>query len=245
MSQSLPDFLDLDQCPCCHRAKPGLKRFPENTSVWRTDNPRTPTEVHTATSDTGSVWPAANQNEQNFWHLFQCVICKDLILVRSPDRDHTSVWTEVGVRTLEIWPKPEFELDVSIDPRVRKYLKQARGSLAQPDGSVMLCASALDIMLTKVGINKTNNNNLASRIRRAAQEHIITDDMAEWAHEIRMVANDSRHPEENAEDLTITDAKQSLEFATVLAELLFVLPARVTRGREQITEAVTTTLQVN
>ena len=46
-------------------------------------------------------------------------------------------------------------------------------------------------------------------------------------------ANDSRHPETEKTAPTQEDAEQSLEFVLALAEILFVLPARVTRGLAQ------------
>ena len=56
--------------------------------------------------------------------------------------------------------------------------------------------------------------------------------MAAWAHEIRLDANDQRHADEAAELPTEDDARKALAFATTLAQLLFVLPSRVARGRK-------------
>ena len=91
----------------------------------------------------------------------------------------------------------------------------------------MLAASAVDSMLKE---KKYTNGSLYSRIDKAAQDHLITEEMAKWAHQIRLDANDQRHADSNA---TIPDdkaAKLVFEFAMAFAEYLFVLPAKVSRG---------------
>ncbi len=71
---------------------------------------------------------------------------------------------------------------------------------------------------------------LYSRVDQAAKEHLLAEDMARWAHQVRLDANAQRHADENAPLPTPDDAKRCLDFALALAEVLFVLPARVTRG---------------
>ena len=61
----------------------------------------------------------------------------------------------------------------------------------------------------------------------------LAEDMANWGHHVRLEANDSRHPETEKTAPTQEDAEQSLEFVLALAEILFALPARVTRGLAQ------------
>ncbi len=73
--------------------------------------------------------------------------------------------------------------------------------------------------------------NLFSRIDAAAESHLITREMAAWALEVRLDANDQRHADESADFPDEADAQKSIDFAKALAEFLFVLPARVERGR--------------
>lgn len=91
----------------------------------------------------------------------------------------------------------------------------------------MLCASAVDEMLKLKGYTE---GNLYSRINKAAADRLLTEDMANWAHQVRLEANDQRHADMNSLLPTVNEAKQSVEFTKTLAELLFVLPAKVTRG---------------
>ena len=91
----------------------------------------------------------------------------------------------------------------------------------------MLAASAVDSML------KTKNyrdGSLYARIEQAAKDHLITQDMAKWAHEVRLDANDQRHADELSSLPTQDDARRCVDFAISLAQFLFVLPAQVQRG---------------
>jgi hypothetical protein len=40
---------------------------------------------------------------------------------------------------------------------------------------------------------------LNTRIKQSADDHLITTEMAEWALEVRLEANEHRHSDENAE----------------------------------------------
>jgi hypothetical protein len=91
----------------------------------------------------------------------------------------------------------------------------------------MLAASAVDAMLKAKDLK---SGSLYDRINKAAERHLITDEMARWAHDVRLDANDERHADENAELPTLEDAKRAIEFSLALAQFMFVLPERVRRG---------------
>ena len=91
----------------------------------------------------------------------------------------------------------------------------------------MLAASAVDAMLKAKGY-KTDS--LYKRIQQAASDHLITEEMAKWAHQVRLDANDQRHADEAVPLPTSTDARKSVDFAKALAIFMFVLPSRVQRG---------------
>ena len=93
----------------------------------------------------------------------------------------------------------------------------------------MLAASAVDAMLKAKGLKE---GSLYSRIDTAAKDHLITSEMARWAHEVRLDANDQRHADEAMPLPQQADAKRAVDFALALAQLMFVIPARVQRGIE-------------
>lgn len=106
---------------------------------------------------------------------------------------------------------------------------QALASLQAPAGAVMLAASSVDAMLKEKGLKEGSLN---TRIDAAAQQHLITPEMGAWAHDIRLDANDQRHADEASVLPSEADAVKAIDFANALAQFLFVLPARVERGRK-------------
>ena len=71
---------------------------------------------------------------------------------------------------------------------------------------------------------------LFERIDQAALDHVITPEMAQWAHDVRLDANEQRHADESSPLPTADDAKRSIDFAVALGMVLFVLPDRVRKG---------------
>lgn len=151
------------------------------------------------------------------WRIYECKRCGGLI---------TAAATANNLEVLEMYPS-QLELDESIRDPARTYLSQALGSIHAPAGAIMLAASAVDAILKSQGYK---DGSLYERIDLAAKNHLITDGMARWAHEVRLDANDQRHADENASLPTEADARHSVEFVMALAQFLIVLPARVKRG---------------
>ena len=127
----------------------------------------------------------------------------------------------------EQYPTSERIDDPAIPERSRNYLVQAADSLHAPAGAVILAASSVDAMLKAKGYKQGNLN---SRIDQAVKDHLITEEMGKWAHEVRLDANDQRHADETAPLPTKDDAQRVIEFAKALALFLFTLPAMVDRG---------------
>lgn len=157
-----------------------------------------------------------------FWGFYACSVCGGIAMAVSRMNNPN----DIGDIT-DIWPAPQ-QVDDAVPDRARSYLEQAIASIHSPAGAVMLTASAVDSMLKEKGLK---DGNLYKRIDAAAAQHLITAEMAIWAHEIRLDANDQRHADEEAALPDEADASKVIEFATALAQFLFVLPARVARGR--------------
>lgn len=160
-------------------------------------------------------------NNNRFWKGFKCTSCGGIVIAQNDAVNNISVH--------EHFPAAKSVND-SIPERAGNYLSQALNSISSPDGAVMLCASAIDAMLKD---KKYSDGSLYARIEDAAKDHLITDEMSEWAHDVRLDANDKRHADEDTINANRADAERCVEFALALAEFLYVLPARVQRGRDQ------------
>jgi hypothetical protein len=158
--------------------------------------------------------------QHRFWGVYLCARCGSLV---------TAVSTEQGGEVTEIYPAPQAVAE-ELPPMARSYLEQGIASVHAPSGAVMLAASSVDAMLKAKGLTE---GSLYTRINIAAESHLITKEMAEWAHDVRLDGNDQRHADLAAEMASAEDARRCLDFASSLGQFLFVLPARVARGRAE------------
>lgn len=181
------------------------------------DKPHLINQYTFETSDHAKAWARV-------WGIYVCTRCGGVV----------SAWSQKGSNYIrEMFPSP-IEVDETIPGRAKEYLEQAVGSLSAPAGAVMLAASSVDAMLKEKGLI---DGSLFSRINKAAEDHLITSDIAKWAHEVRLDANDQRHADNESGLPTTNDAQKVVEFAQALAQILFVLPARVQRGIENAKSA--------
>lgn len=155
------------------------------------------------------------------WAFYNCASCGGVI---------TTVARVQDGHPLDIhnmWPSSQ-TVDENLPERAKAYLEQALNSLQAPAGAVILAASAVDAMLKEKGLK---DGSLYKRIDTAAEQHLITQEMAAWAHEVRLDANDQRHVDDEAPLPSLDDAQRAIDFVLALAQFLFVLPSRVQRGR--------------
>ncbi len=156
------------------------------------------------------------------WAGYLCANCGGIVFGWSPGGTDGIAW--------KIYPETT-NLSDDIPDKAREYLSQAISSISTPAGAVMLSASAVDEMLKNSGYL---DGNLNSRIEKAVKDNVLTKDMGSWAHYIRLDANDQRHSDAAAQLPTTEDAERVVEFAKTLAQILFVLPARVKRGMRSV-----------
>jgi len=151
------------------------------------------------------------------WKVYRCIRCGGAITASSLSENGDS---------FDIFPQTK-RVDESIPEPAKSFLQQALDSQHAPAGAVMLAASSIDAMLK----NKLyKEGSLYSRINKAAEDHLITSEMAKWAHNVRLDANEPRHADEEASLPSTEDARRSIDFAIALGEFLFVLPSKVNRG---------------
>jgi hypothetical protein len=157
------------------------------------------------------------------WLVYVCASCGNLVTAWSFN------WRGP---VIEYFPSAR-TIDELLPDKPREFLRQASESMHAPAGAIMLAASAVDSMLKLKGYKQ---GSLYARIEQAAKDHLITKEMAEWAHEVRLDANDQRHADDDAALPLEHDAQRVFDFTTALAQFLFVLPAKIQRGLEDKTD---------
>jgi len=138
---------------------------------------------------------------KKLWAVYSCNRCAGLITARSEGWNQTII---------ERYPNSSSELSSDIPERARIFLQQAIESVRSPSGAMMLAASSIDAMLKAKDLR---SGSLFDRINEAAEKHLITSEMAEWAHDVRVDANDQRHADESPPLPTLEDAKRVIELA--------------------------------
>lgn len=194
--------LKMARCPHCGIAKPSLE------SRWTIDT--------TADLNRGNAFYS--------WAVYECTNCHLLVSAMAV-KLKTKGQTHLDHIAAVYPPLPGAPAD--LPPKAGNYLQQALESLHAPSGAIMLAGSTVDEYLKQKGLTE---GSLYERIDKAATDGVITSDMAKWAHQVRLEANDQRHADTGATIPTPEEAHLSVDFATALGEFMFSLPARVTCG---------------
>lgn len=156
---------------------------------------------------------------KRIWRFYACASCGGVV---------TAAALHGSQEVVDYFPRSQ-SADETIPERARAFLNQAIESLHAPAGAMMLCASSVDAMLKEKGYK---SGTLYSRIGDAVKDHLITEEMSLWAHEVRLGANEQRHPDEEPKLPSSQDAQRCIDFVRALGDFMFVLPARVARGRK-------------
>jgi len=211
------ELTGLTRCPHCGVANPTFKK------LWASDGP-----IKGAVYDGNSDFAGVE------WATYKCTTCGKVVLtassivlfVRDGRGNVTGLDRFLHGEAAEVYPSLQ-TVDQNIPERARRYLEQAIEAVSSPDGAVMLCASSVDAMLKAKSFVA---GGLYSRIKLAVEQNVLTQDMAEWAHKVRLDATDPRHADDDRPHLSQEDAKQAIKFTQTLGEILFVLPARISAG---------------
>ena len=170
--------------------------------VWRSDHPLSRGDGKAASR----------------WAVYRCTSCGSLVTARGHAADN------VGNPIVEAIFPPIWRPHEELPSAVARYLHQARNTLANPDASVLMSAAAIDAMRKH---HKLTEGSLYGRIDKAVAEGILTAKMAQWAHRVRLDANNPRHADEAKPHMTDDEARRAFDFAEALGEFLYILPSRM------------------
>ena len=110
---------------------------------------------------------------------------------------------------------------------VGRFFEQGMSNLSgQWDAAGTMFRKALDTALTAKFPDIKGS--LAQRIQKAADDGLLTADMAEWAHAIRRLGNDAAHDDEPFSE---EDARVLHAFTDLVLRYLFTLPGMMAEAR--------------
>lgn len=171
----------------------------------------------------GNRLPRATPGPTYRWALYRCTSCGELVIARGSPNDNA----EISFVT-KIVPEPR-AAHADLPLPARSFLQQAYDTLHAPDAAAVMAGSAVDAMLKHLGYV---DGTLYIRIDKAVQDHKLTKEMGDWAHEVRLGSNRPRHADRDKPHVSAEEAEQSVDFAEALGNFLFVLSSRVQRGTE-------------
>jgi hypothetical protein len=163
------------------------------------------------------------------WALYSCTSCLLCISVCI-----AQAWGATGrLRTVLAFPTI-----VSSHSRLKDTPSSARDYLLEaerirrdsPRSSILATATAIDHMLKHRGY-KTGS--LYERINAAVAAQEFPKSIGDWAHEVRLDANDIRHADEHTDPSYYSAQRADLlwRLAATISDVWFGIPAEIARGR--------------
>ena len=93
-----------------------------------------------------------------------------------------------------------------------------------------MAGNAIETALIEHG---ANGGGLKDKIDSLAKRNVITQSLADWAHELKSIRNDAAHHAEKGTVLERKDAEDAVQFAEMLFLYLYTLPGMVAARREK------------
>jgi len=133
---------------------------------------------------------------------------------------------------VDIFPKPVTLSAPDHTPhRAAMAFVEAKDNLGRGrfDTSVMLCRKVLDIATRELLGNDSKDEKLVKRISMLHGKGLITDQMKEWAHIVRIDSNGAVHSDE---EFSKEDAQEMIGFTEVFLLYAFTLPDMVENKKQ-------------
>lgn len=142
-----------------------------------------------------------------------------------------------SIEIIDYWPKSNIKDPPDhTSPNVKRIFLQAEHNKAQRnwDAAGIMYRKVLETATKELGADLKKEGNLMRRIDLLAENGRLTKDLADWAHQVRIIGNETAHEECEPE------AKDVLDLANLTRMLLvylFELPGRVAAMRSQAEQA--------
>ena len=175
--------------------------------------------------------------------VFQCQSCLKLLIAEiqtgshsSPEKQANNTIYPIEARSadrmhvLRTYPKKiALDAPANTPERAAKFFIEAKDDFTRGryETSAMNCRKVIDIA-TKV-LHLKEEDKLVRRISALRETGLITQEMADWAHIVRIDTNGAVHSDE---EFTADEVDQLLKFTEVFLTYSFTLPAMVKAKRE-------------
>ena len=148
--------------------------------------------------------------------------------------------TRSGWAIVNSYPKPQPSKCPPYTPDdLRRIFLQASNAFKRgdPDASGAMSRKVVDVSTQQLlAADSKKFNNIQGRIDELAHRGKLTDDLRQWAHEIRLGGNDASH---DTDAFTMPEAEELLDFAELYLTYVYSLPLRLADRRTRTAEAKT------
>ncbi|HUT51840.1 MAG TPA: DUF4145 domain-containing protein [bacterium] len=161
----------------------------------------------------------------------ECANCRGYVMVLwSADSTHMLE----GIHDYRIlpWPLQFVKFPEYWPEQVGRFWLQAKRNLIDEnwDAAVVMARSSLQAALRE---NKAEGRSLYEEINDLANKGILPPIMKDFATNIRLLANESAHPQAEQSPADPLDARDIIQFLDFLLEYLYALPHRIGKYRER------------
>lgn len=160
------------------------------------------------------------------WAIGECPSCKKCVLMEFDLDNYQKISSLRKIYPYQL-PSP---VDARIPELIKKDLEEAKlcFSVGAFNAASVMSRRSIQRACKEKGATKKD---LIDQIDELAANKIITEDLKELAHAIRLAGNDGAHPNEISVDEQ--ESKEILELAEQFMEVVFVAPAKVREIREK------------
>ena len=176
-----------------------------------------------STGETNASFDEVFENSTGTWAVGECPICKMCVLFQ--------FIIQYGCPVKKTYPFPfPLPVDERIPEKIKKDLEEAKlcFSVGAINSSVGMCRKALQRTCKEKGAIKKE---LYEQIDEIAKKGIISSDLKDLAHSVRLIGNDGVHP--NEDHITREDAEEILNLTEQFLEIIFVTPIKIKEIKEK------------
>jgi len=151
-------------------------------------------------------------------------------VVINPETDHKGDAVHPN-EIIDYYPKRAPKPDSSIPKKVTDdYVEAIKCfDVGANKASVVMCRRALQNSAIEKGAKK---GRLVDQIDELYGREIITKDVRDWTHEIRLTANIGAHPDEDGlQVVTQEEADELIKFTEEYLNYVYIMPAKVAKRR--------------
>ena len=158
-------------------------------------------------------------------HIYTCDKCDGITLLIIQNKE-----------IVDQYPKRVPKLDPAIPTDVANdYVEAVKCfDIGANKASAVMCRRALQTSVVQKGAAKGKLND---QIDELFKKGIITEDIMNWSHEIRLTGNIGAHPDQDGlENVTPQDAEELIKFMEEYLNYVYIMPAKVAEKRARKTK---------